>query len=467
MEGLASPDLAAMFGTLKAARRADPYPDRAARVDRLRRIEAMTLDNRHRIAEAISADFSWRAPVETEMAEVLSVVASARHARRRLGRWMKPRRAATAPHFWPLRNRVWPQPLGVVGILSPWNYPWQLAIAPLVSVLAAGNRALLKPSEKTPATAALIAELIGRTFDPAEVAVVEGGAEVAGAVASLPLDHILFTGSARTGRRVAEAAARNLVPVTLELGGKSPVIVDDTADLDRAARSIAFGKWFNAGQTCIAPDYALVPPQLMDAFVGKLSMAVRAMWPDLGDDYTAMLDAEGHDRMIDLVEEAVAGGGRLIELFTAAEGRKIPPVIVIDPPPGCRLMAQEVFGPVLPVVACASTEAAIAHVDAGPRPLALYWFGQDRDREAEVLRRTWSGGMVVNDCLVQFAQEELPFGGVGASGQGAYHGRWGFDRFSHLKAVTRRGTGPDTARLMHPPYGSTARRVLAALRRWV
>ena len=467
MEGPLTPDLAAVFGTLRAASRADPCPDRAARDDRVRRIEAMTQANGRRIAEAIADDYSWRAPVETEMAEELMVIAAARHARRRLRRWMRPRRMPTALHFWPLKNRVYPQPLGVVGVLAPWNYPWQLSVGPLVPILAAGNRALVKPSELAPATSALIAELVGRAFDPTEVAVIEGGVEVAEAVVRLPFDHLFFTGSTSVGRQVAETAARHLTPVTLELGGKSPAIVDDTADLDRAVRHIAFGKWFNAGQTCIAPDYALVPPQLMDGFVGKLSMAVRTMWPDLGEDYTAMINAAHHDRIIEMVEEAEQGGGRIIELYTGAEGRKIPPIIMIDPPPSCRMMREEIFGPVLPVVACASVETAIDHVNAGPRPLALYWFGEDRAREEQVRCETWAGAMVVNDCVVQFAQEDLPFGGVGASGMGAWHGQWGFDRFSHLKPLTRRGWGPDGTLLMHPPYRAWTRRMLGWLRRLV
>ncbi|MCP5075313.1 MAG: coniferyl aldehyde dehydrogenase [Rhodobacteraceae bacterium] len=465
MNRLPHPELNTSFRLLHQASRDDPYPDIATRRDQLHRLERLTVENEKRIKAAISADFSHRSSFETEIADTMTTILAARHARRHLKSWMKFRRAGTALHFLPLQNAVFPQPVGVVGIISPWNYPYNLAMVPLCAALAAGNRALIKPSEATPATSALIAELVADRFDPSEVAVVEGDADLSRAFSQLPFDHLFFTGSGTVGRLIAIEAAKNLTPVTLELGGKSPAIIDRSADLDQAIPHIAFGKWLNAGQSCIAPDYALVPNDMIPAFTEKLTAQCRKMYPTLGEDYSAVINQPSYDRLQGLLDDARSRGAEIVELTGATDGRKFCPTLVVNPPQDCALMQTEIFGPILPIVGCDSTDAAIAHVKSGDRPLTLYWFGRNKTAESRIRHELHAGSMVVNDTMVQFAQESLPFGGIGPSGYGSYHGKAGFDRFSHHKSVCRRPNLPDPTKLLHAPYGKTTRRLLDLIKR--
>ncbi len=451
----------------RAAFEADPYPSAPVRIDRLTRLEAMIEAGTERFVAAVSEDFSHRARQETKLAELYLVRSELRHARRRLKKWMRPRRVPTALPWLPGRGAVLRQPLGVVGILSPWNYPIQLALAPLVAALAAGNRVMLKPSEMTPRTSALLVELLATTFPPDLVTVVEGGADVAARFSSLKFDHLFFTGSTATGRKVAMAAARNLVPVTLELGGKSPVIVDASADVAEAAARVAQGKLLNAGQTCIAPDHALVPKGKVDEFVEAYARAVGEMYPPGSPDLTAVLGEERRKRLSAMVDAARDAGTRVVAI--GAENAhvgtvgQVTPSILIDPPSGAAVMREEIFGPLLPIIPYGQLEEALDHVRRLERPLALYWFGRDGAVRDEVLRRTHSGGVTVNGTLWHMAQAELPFGGVGESGIGAYHGEAGFMRFSHEKGVfiEKRLTG---TRLLRPPYGRVFDMVLRALR---
>jgi len=383
---------------------------------------------------------------------------------------MRPVRVPTPIQLKPGRARVLPQPLGVAGIVSPWNYPVQLALAPAIAALAAGNRVMLKPSEVTPATSALLARTIAARFAPDEFAVVTGGAATGAAFSRLPFDHLFFTGSTAVGRMVAKAAAENLTPVTLELGGKSPAIVDASAGLALVAPRLAAGKLLNAGQTCIAPDYALVPQAKLDAFVAAVAAAVRELYPDpmRGDDYTAIVDDRHYARLAGLIDDARAQGARIVTLPEGAApdatSRRLPPTLVIGANDRMQVMREEIFGPILPVEVCANLDDAIAKVNARPRPLALYAFGQDRAAIARILRGTVAGGVTVNDTLWHFAHEGLPFGGVGASGMGAYHGETGFRTFSHMKGVyvQPRFTA---AKLLRPPYGAAFEKVLALLKR--
>jgi len=459
----------------EAQRRAfaqEPYPAYEARLSRLDRLAALVEANEAAIVAAIDADFSGRAAQETQTAELFVVAAGIRHAKRHLKRWMRVRRVPTALHFRPGYNRLMPQPLGVIGIVSPWNYPLQLALAPALAALAAGNRVMLKPSELTPAFSALLDRLVAGAFDPDEVCVVTGDAETGKAFSALPFDHLFFTGSTTVGRSVAQAAAANLTPVTLELGGKSPAILDPSCDMESAARRIAFGKLFNAGQTCVAPDYLMVPKGQAEAVAGRIAAAMAAMYPSLvaNPDYTAIISARHRDRLVALVEEARAASARVIEVnpagerFDAATTRKLAPALVIGPPPETRLMREEIFGPVLPIVEYDRLDAAIAHVKAGDHPLALYWFGTDAASRERVLRETLAGAVTVNDCLWQFVQEDQPCGGVGASGMGAYHGQWGFDAFSKLKPVFHQPKLAGTF-LLRPPYGRRFERMLRLLKR--
>lgn len=455
----------------RAAFAKQPFPDVSARKDRLRRLLLLTERHETEICRAVDADFSGRSAHETRLAELFVVRAGIRHALAHVGGWMRERRVPTGMPFWPGRNRLLPQPLGVVGVVSPWNYPFQLAVGPVIGALAAGNRVLIKPSELTPGFSALLEHLVDEHFAPDEVSVVNGDAEVGKAFVSLPFDHLLFTGSTAVGRQVALAAAANLTPVTLELGGKSPAILDPSCDLDAAIPRLAYGKLLNAGQTCIAPDYALIPRGQGDAVAAKLAAAMTKLYPRLGDnpDYTAIISARHHRRLQDMVAEARAGGAEIVEVYPAGErlgvsDRKMAPVLVRNPEPDLRLMREEIFGPVLPIVEYGTIDEAIDHVNRGERPLALYWFGRDGGRRQRILRETVAGGVTINDCMLHLAQEAQPFGGVGASGMGAYHGEWGFRTFSKEKPVFLQA-GMSGGSLLRPPYGRTFEWVIRLLKR--
>ena len=448
-----------------------PFPTLAERRDRLQRLAALLDRHEAALVQAISADFSGRSPHETRLAEAFVVRAGLRHALRHLKGWMRERRVPTQLHFLPGRNRLLPQPLGVVGVVAPWNYPLQLSLGPALAALAAGNRVLIKPSELTPAFSALLERAVAEAFAPDEMSVVTGDASVGQAFSHLPFDHLFFTGSTPVGRLVAQAAAANLTPVTLELGGKSPAIIDSSADLDEAAQRIAYGKLLNAGQTCVAPDYVLVPTGQGEALARRIARAAERMYPTLRDnpDYTAIVSPRHHARLRDMVAEAAGLGATIVQVNPANESleqgtRKIAPTLVLNPPAGARLMREEIFGPVLPILEVPSLDAAIAHVQQGDRPLALYWFGRDTAHRDRVLRETISGGVTVNDCLWHLGQEHQPFGGVGASGMGAYHGEWGFNTFSKLKPVFHQSRWAGTA-LFRPPYGATFERILGLLQR--
>ena len=408
---------------------------------------------------ALDADFGGRSAEETLLAEVLSGANAARHARRNLRRWARPRRVGVDLPFWPTRARIVPQPLGVVGVLSPWNYPVHLSLSPIVGAIAAGNRVMLKPSELTPRTAAELAGLLDEALGPDVAQVVQGGPEVAAAFARLPFDHLLFTGSSERGREVMRAAAENLTPVTLELGGKCPAVILPDADLGRAARAIVLGKALNAGQTCVAPDTVL----LAGVKVGPVREALRRAYAETypgGRLPTALISDRHRSRV-----EALAAGTPLEPLGPAAaeddwQGRGLS--LAIDPAPDSPLHAEEVFGPVLPLQHFDGLAAAIAWIRARPAPLAVYLFTRDRRAEAEILASTRAGALVVNGTVVQAAIEALPFGGVGASGFGRYHGRAGFDTFSNLRAYVRAAPF-NLARLCDPPYGERKRQLIGRL----
>ncbi|MDX8496471.1 coniferyl aldehyde dehydrogenase [Mesorhizobium sp. VK22B] len=447
----------------------EPFPSLEVRKDRLKRLLALTEKHEAEICAAIDSDFSGRAQQETRLAELFVVRAGIRHAIRHLRGWMRERRVATSLPFLPGRNRLLPQPLGVVGIVSPWNYPFQLAVAPATAALAAGNRVLLKPSELTPKFSDLLARLVEEHFSPDEMCVVIGDAEVGKTFVSMPFDHLLFTGSTAVGRQVALAAAANLTPVTLELGGKSPAIFDASCDLDAAVASVAYGKLLNAGQTCIAPDYLMVPQGQSAAIATKLAAAMARLYPRLRDnpDYTAIVSERHHQRLSDMIAEAREGGADVTEVNPANEklgvtDRKMAPVLVRNPGETLRLMREEIFGPVLPILEYGTVDDAIEHVNRGECPLALYWFGKDSANRQRVMRETVAGGVTVNDCMMHLVQERQPFGGVGESGMGAYHGEWGFRTFSKEKPIfvqSRLSAGG----LLRPPYGRTFERLFRLL----
>lgn len=452
------------FQAMVARSRAEPAPDCAVRLDRLARLRAVVADNEERFRQAISADFGHRSAVETNIAETMMVFSEIRHATKHLKSWMAPQRVATALQFLPARNRLMPQPLGVVGIIAPWNYPLQLTLAPAIGAIAAGNRVIIKPSELVPHFSALLKETVAERFDVTELLVTGVEDEILKAFAHLPFDHLVFTGSTRVGRLVAEAAGRNLTPVTLELGGKSPVIIDGSADLDEAAERIAYGKLLNAGQTCIAPDYVLVPEGSLQAFAEKVRAQMRRMFgtDPANKDYTSIISDRHYERLEGLVADAAQRGAKILQPAKADDPnwkahRKFPPTLIVGATEEMAAMQEEIFGPVLPVLGTRDPAEAIAFVNKRDRPLALYWFGKDPDARDEVLARTVSGGVTINDCLFHFAQANQPMGGVGASGTGAYHGEWGFRTFSKLKPVFYRSKFNRLADLYPPCGGKIAR----------
>jgi coniferyl-aldehyde dehydrogenase len=422
-------------------------------------------------AEAISRDFGHRSVHETKLADLYPVIAGLRHARRHFRRWMKPRRRSIHLMFKPASGRIVHQPLGVVGIISPWNYPVQLALAPLTGAIAAGNRVLIKPSEATPLTSALLERVIGEVFEPGEVAVVQGGADVAQAFAGLKFDHLLFTGSTEVGRQVMRQAADNLVPVTLELGGKSPVLVAPDFPIEKAAKRIAVGKLFNAGQTCIAPDYVLVPRAQVEPFIEAFGRAAAKLYPTLATnpDYSAIANERNYDRIGRLMADARSRGAVIHEINPAGEtldatARKIAPAVLADVPDDALVMREEIFGPLLPVVPYDEIEAAYGYINVRPRPLAFYLFSHDRKTVERTIERTVAGGMAINDTLLHCVQEDLPFGGVGDSGMGAYHGEAGFLTFSHAKSIFDQARF-NGAGMTKPPYGRRIDRLLALVLR--
>ncbi|MGY3266540.1 aldehyde dehydrogenase family protein [Lysobacter sp. HA35] len=455
-----NPELAATHARLLAAWRANK-PGIAQRRDDLHRLRAAFRARQSTMDAAIQADFGHRSMHENLIAETLVVLAEIDHALAHLSRWTRPRRAAVGWRLWPARAKVRPMGVGVVGVIAPWNYPVNLALVPLVSAIAAGNHVYLKPSEHTPRTSEWLRDLLAAVFSDDRVAVALGAADVGGAFASLPFDHLLFTGSTAVGRKVMAAAAPNLTPVTLELGGKAPAIVAPDFDVSLAASRIATGKWFNAGQTCIGVDYALIDRARRDAFVEAVVAQLKARYGDMSTpDYTRIISDAQFARLRGYIDEARAAGATVIAPFGDGDAptRLLPPVLVLDPPPSLRVMQDEIFGPILPILAYDSLDDAIACVASLERPLAMYPFSRSRDTVQRLVDGTLAGGVTVNDTLLHFGAQGLPFGGIGPSGMGAIHGKAGFDTFSKLLPMfeQRRFAVTD---LLRPPYSRIDRAV--------
>jgi coniferyl-aldehyde dehydrogenase len=437
----------------------------ARRKDRLERAIGLLKTHQKRLVEAMDADFGHRSEHQSLFTDVASSMGPLRHAQKHLGRWMRPEKRKVGP--FPLnllgaKARIEYQPLGVVGVISPWNFPVNLTFTPLAGVLAAGNRCMIKPSEYTPATSEVMAEIFPTAFDEKEIAIVTGGPQTGADFASLAFDHLLFTGATSVARHVMRAAAENLVPVTLELGGKSPVVVGRSADMQKTTDAIMTGKMLNAGQICLAPDYVFVPQERIDEFVSSSQRSVARMYPTLLDnpDYTSVIDQRHYERLNGYLEEAREAGVRVVEINPAQEDfrqqphHKIPPTLIVDPDDGLKVMQDEIFGPILPIKGYAGIDEPLDYINHKPRPLGLYYFGTDSAEERTVLSHTTSGGVTVNDVIMHVAQEDLPFGGVGPSGMGAYHGHDGFRTFSHAKSIFTQ-TRVNVAALagLRPPYG--------------
>jgi len=458
-----------VFARMREATRRDPEVDRATREARLDALARVLRDDAEAWVQAIDADFGHRSAHETRLAELFPCHDALRHTRRHLGAWMRPQSVAPSLWFRPARARILPQPLGVVGIVVPWNYPLLLSISPLAAALAAGNRVMVKMSELSPRCGELLARRIAQAFPDGAIEVVLGDAEVGAAFSRLPFDHLLFTGSTAVGQQVMRAAAENLTPVTLELGGKSPVIVDAGYPLERAAERILAGKLINAGQSCIAPDYVLLPAGQEAAFLAAARAVVARFHPDLASspDYSSIIDARHFARLNGLVEEAQSLGAQVHPLSNAAPDatrRRLPPVALLQVSDAMRVMRDEIFGPVLPIVAYRSLDEAVAYVNDRPRPLALYLFSQDRGAQQRVLQGTVAGGVTLNDTMLHITQENLPFGGVGPSGMGQYHGHEGFRTFSKFKPVFLQSRLNGMS-MFNPPYGRLMERMTALITR--
>ena len=449
--------LQSLLDKQRQAYAAHPFPPLAQRQQWLKSLRQLLSREREVLIDAISQDFSHRSPDETLFAELMPCLHSIDYALKHLKRWMKPSSRSVGMMFAPASAKVMYQPLGVVGIIVPWNYPLYLAIGPLVGALAAGNRVMLKLSEFTPVTGHWLKDLLGRIFPEDMVAVVLGEADVAVAFSGLAFDHLLFTGSTHVGKRVMRAASENLTPVTLELGGKSPAIVSADVPLKDAAQRIAWGKTLNAGQTCIAPDYVLVPQDRVDGFVDAYRQAVNSFYPTLIDnpDYTAIINDRQLARLERLQTDATLKGARLIPLYEQGQGRRMPHTLV-------HVMQDEIFGPLLPVVPYSNLDQAMAYINRRPRPLALYYFGYNKAEQQRVIHTTHSGGVSINETLLHVAIDDLPFGGVGHSGMGHYHGHEGFLTFSKAKGVLckqRLNSSP----MIYPPYDRQLVRMIQKL----
>ncbi|MGY6518772.1 MAG: coniferyl aldehyde dehydrogenase [Lysobacteraceae bacterium] len=465
-----TPTLTPTLDRLRAAHQART-PDFLQRREDLRHLRAVFQSRLEAMVEAMHADFGHRSRHESLVSDGMTVLSEIDHLLKHLKAWMKPRRAPVDALFLPARAEVRRVPLGVVGVISPWNYPVNLALIPLATAIAAGNHVFLKPSEHTPATSAFLQDLLGEVFPADRVSVALGGPDVAEAFSGLPFDHLFFTGSTAVGRKVMAAAAKHLVPVTLELGGKSPALVAEGYPVATAAARIASGKWLNAGQTCIAPDYVLVPEGMREALVAALSEEVRTRYPSLDDnpDFTRVINDAQFQRLSGLVAEARERGATVlqpvaVDAAKATPMRLLPPTLVVDPPGDSGLMTEEIFGPVLPVIGYRDIDQALAFIRDRDRPLAFYHFDHNRQRTERVLGQVVAGGVTVNDTVMHIAQSSLPFGGVGPSGMGHYHGEAGFLTFSKQMPVFRQARVSGMA-LFKPPYKGLADRLVKFLTR--
>ena len=460
-------DLHQTLSLLRNAQVKDPTPNWSVRAARLRKLETLLREQRDAFAAAINEDFGCRPKEETDLLELFPSLSGLRHALRHGRRWMKPKKGLADLVFLPASTTLMPQPRGVVGIIVPWNYPLYLAVGPLIDALAAGNRVMVKMSEFTPRFSALFAEKIATCFAPDEVSVITGDADVAQAFSALPFDHLLFTGSTAVGHHVMRAASQHLTPVTLELGGKSPAIIGPGARFDHAVERILYGKMVNAGQTCIAPDYVLLPRQQVGQFVVAAKNAVTRLYPDIASrgQYTSVATDKHYQRLAALRDNAVAAGAKaeaLGDTTPDATRRFLPPTLLTDVDDAMTVMKEEIFGPLLPLVPYDSIDEAIAYIGSHAHPLALYLFEDNRGTVDHVLARTQAGGVTVNDTLYHIAQHGLPFGGVGKSGMGGYHGEAGFRTFSHMKPVFRQARVNGVG-MLNPPYGAMFKRMLGLL----
>ncbi len=456
--------LPALLERQRSAFMAEGFPALETRLDRLDRCLAIVVDHQQAIIDAINSDFGSRSRHVTLMTDLFTSVSALKFVKKHLKGWMKPvkRRPPVPMGLFGATTRIHYQPKGVVGLMTPWNVPVNMVFTPLADILGAGNRCLVKPSEYTPATSALLDGLFTRYFDDTEVKVVNGGADVGAAFSALPFDHLIFTGATGIGRHIMAAAAKNLTPVTLELGGKSPVIIGERVDMEDAVGKLIAGKTLNAGQLCVAPDYCFVPEAKLEAFLSECKRVFASLYPHIlgNPDWVAVVNERHRGRILSYIDDAVARDARVIALnpknedFRAHPSRQVPLHLVVNPADDCLVMQEEIFGPILAVRAYRSIDEAIATINRRPRALALYYFGTDTAEQQRIIDSTCAGGMTINDIAMHVSCDDMPFGGIGASGMGHYHGREGFLTFSHAKSVYSQGF-INLAKLAGtlPPYG--------------
>jgi len=450
---------------------AEPNISWQKRKENLKKLGTVIQEHEAQFIEAISKDFGNRAAEETVIAEMMVIQGGISHAIKHTPKWMRVRKAPTALQYKPAYNRIIPQPLGVIGIMSPWNYPLQLAVMPLIGALGAGNRAMIKPSEYTPLFSELLKTVLGKVFSDNEVYVVLGGVDVASYFSSLHFDHLLFTGSTSVGRIVAKSAAENLVPCTLELGGKSPAIIDSSANMKTAVSRLTNAKLLNAGQTCVAPDYLLMPKSQVSDFANSMISQAETFYPKVAGnkDYTSIIADSHYARLQNLLEDAENKGAKIQvagndDKQQLAKERRIPLTILTETTSDMKIMQEEIFGPLLPIVASDNLENSLNYISQRDRPLALYWFGNNKKKLNQVLKESISGGVTINDASWHVIQEDIPFGGVGPSGMGAYHGEVGFKTFSHMKGVFFQSKFSQGAKL-HPPYGPMTSKMIKLMKK--
>jgi coniferyl-aldehyde dehydrogenase len=461
------PELEKIFGQQRLRFNHNLYPSYQQRIKDLKALKKMVLDNQQALISALNDDFGHRSVDDSLIGDILTTISGINYTIKRLKLWMKPVRKHVGPLLQPAKAEVLYQPLGVIGIIAPWNYPLFLSMGPLTAALAAGNSAMIKMSEYTPNTNRLLSELLSKIYEKDKVVIVEGGVAIATAFSALTFDHLFFTGSTAVGKLVMKSAAENLVPVTLELGGKSPAIIDENIDIKVAASRFIMGKTLNAGQTCVAPDYILCPRNKIDQLTNELQILYTKMYPKVHDniDCTSVINQGQYSRLQDWLQEAESKGARIYSLSTDSgsnDERKMPLTLVLDGTDDMKVMKEEIFGPILPIVGYDNLAEAIEYVNARPRPLALYIYSFEKTVQQTILLKTHAGGVCINEAAFHVANDDLPFGGVGASGMGQYHGKEGFKTFSHGKSILSRGRISFADKLF-PPFGTAVHKLVYKL----
>jgi len=457
-----------VFAKQRAASRQDSYPELGKRLQNLEKLEKILLENQAAIADAINADFGNRSPQETLLLEVYGLLGGIGHSRKHLKKWMKPKKRHVGLAYLGAKNTVIPQPKGVVGVVAPWNYPLFLALSPCISALAAGNRCIVKMASNSQTLCRLMDKLVSEVFDPDTLAIIPGVS--ARDFTHRPWDHLVFTGSPAVGKIVMATAAQYLTPVTLELGGKSPTIIADDCDLKMAAERLLFGKFLNAGQTCVAPDYLFVPRKRVTEFVKLAKEIVSARYPtSASKDFTSVIDDKAYARLIAVLQDASDKGAEPVNLLGAdlpnPETRKIPPQLVLNPNDDMQIMQDEIFGPLLPIKAYDDLDEVIDYINRNERPLALYLYSNDKATQDRIIHSTLSGGVCLNDGMLHVAQHDMPFGGIGNSGMGHYHGEEGFNEFSKLRPVFKQAKKSGIL-VLAPPYGKTFEKMTSFMSKW-